>query len=89
MCIYSHIFINISVYIYIVNINIVYINTKTDRQTFLNINSEHTESLKTSISYTHFIKIKRISLKTTEFEYRLQELKERLVNQGYNKKSID
>ena len=89
MYILTYIYKYICIYIYIVNINIVYINTKTDRQTFLNINSEHTESLKTSISYTHFIKIKRISLKTTEFEYRLQELKERLVNQGYNKKSID
>ena len=51
---------------------------KADRQIFLNINFEHPKSLKT-----------RICSKTTHFEYQLQELKERLINQGYNKKSID
>ena len=33
--------------------------------------------------------MKRICSKTTGFEYDLQELKKRLVGQGYNKKSID
>ena len=45
--------------------------------------------MKTSIPYSQALRIKRICLKTTDFEYHLQELKERLVNQGYNKKSID
>ena len=62
---------------------------KTDLQTFLNINSEHPNSLKASIPYSQALRIKRICSKTTTFEYHLQELKERLVNQAYNKKSID
>ena len=57
---------------------------KTDLQTFLNINSEHPNSLKAGIPYSQALRIKRICSKTTTFE-----LKERLVNQGYNKKSID
>ena len=43
----------------------------------------------TSISCDKSLRIKIICLKTTDFKYHLQELKERLVNQGYNKKSID
>ena len=62
---------------------------KTDLQTFLNINSEHPKSLKASIPYSQALRIQRICSKTTAFEYDLQELKERLVNQGYNKKSTD
>ena len=62
---------------------------KTDLQTFLNINSEHPKSLKASIPFSQALRIKRICLKTTDFEHQFQELKERLVNQGYNKKSID
>ena len=34
-------------------------------------------------------RIKRNCSETTDFEYHLQDLKERLVNQSYNKKSID
>ena len=56
-----------------------------DRQTFLHINPEHTKSLNTSILHSQALRIKRICSKTTD----LQELKERLVNQGSNKKSID
>ena len=62
---------------------------QTDRQTFLNINSEHPKSLKTIISYSQALRIKRICSKTTDFEHHLHELKERLVNQGYNKIAID
>ena len=62
---------------------------KKDRQTFLNINAEHPKSLKSRIPYRQALRIKRICSKTTDFDYHLQELKERLVNQGYNKKSID
>ena len=62
---------------------------KTDRQTFLNINSEHPKSFKTNIPYSQALRINRICSKTTDFEYHLQELRERLVNQFYNKKSID
>ena len=45
--------------------------------------------MKISISYSQALRIKRICSKTTDFEYQLQELKERVVNQGYNKISID
>ena len=62
---------------------------QTDRQTFLNINSEHPKSLKTIISYSQALRIKRICSKTTDFEHHLHEVKERLVNQGYNKIAID
>ena len=51
--------------------------------------SEHPKSLKTSIPYRQAWRIKSIYSKTTDFEYHLQELKERHVNQGSNKKSID
>ena len=63
-----------------------YTEKKTDRQTFHSIKSKHPKSLKTSIPYSQSLIIKRICSKTTDFEYHLQELKERLVNQGYNKK---
>ena len=58
-------------------------------QTFLNINSELAKSSKTTISYSQALRIKKICSKTTDFEYHLQERKERLVNQSCNKKSID
>ena len=45
--------------------------------------------MNTSILHSQALRIKRICSKTTDFEYYLQELKERLVNQGSNKKSID
>ena len=45
--------------------------------------------MKVSIPYNQTWRIKRICLKTTDFERHLQELKERLVNQGYNKKSMN
>ena len=62
---------------------------KTGCQTFLDINSEHLKSLKVSIPYSQALRIKIICSKTTDFEHHLQELKERLVNQGYNKKPIN
>ena len=77
--------------VYIKN-NKLYVKThrkKTDRQTFLNINNEHPKFLKTSIPHSQALKIKRICSKTTDFEYHLPELKERLVNQGYNEKYIN
>ena len=55
----------------------------------MNVNYEHPKSLKTSIPYSQTLRTKRICSKTTHFEYPLQELKEKLVNLGYNKKSID
>ena len=45
--------------------------------------------MKASIPFSQVLRIKRICLKTTDFEHIFQELKERLLNQGYNKKSID
>ena len=49
---------------------------KTDRQTFININSEHSKSLKTSIPYSQALTIKRICSKTTDFKHHSQELKD-------------
>ena len=62
---------------------------KKNCQIFLNINSEHHKSLKASIPYSPPLRIKGTSSKRADFEYHLQELKERLVNQGYNKKFIN
>ena len=45
--------------------------------------------MKASIPCRQALRVKRICSKTTDFEHHLQELKERLVNQGYNKKYID
>ena len=60
------------IYIYILYIKIYKKNP--DLQIFLNINSEHPESLKTSILYSEALRIKKICWKTTDFEYDLQEL---------------
>ena len=45
--------------------------------------------MKTSIPYNQALRIKKICSKLTNFEYHSQKLKERLVNRGYNKISID
>ena len=45
--------------------------------------------MRTSIPYSQALRMKRICSKITDFEYLLQELRERLVNQGCNKKSVD
>ena len=66
--------------VYIKNTNTKIYRKKIDRQTFLNISFEHPKSLKTSISYSQALRIKRICSKTIDFEYHLQELKERLIN---------
>ena len=42
----------------------------------------------TNVAVQH-LRIKRIKPKTTDLEHHLQDLKERLVNQAYNEKSID
>ena len=82
-------FLDTEVYIKNNKLYIKIYRKKTGRQTFLNINSEHPKSLKTSISSSQALSITIICSKTRDFEYHLQELKEGLVNQGYNKISID
>ena len=62
---------------------------KADLQKSRNINSQQPKSLKNIITYSDALPIKRICSKTTRFEYYLPELKERLWNKGYNKKSIN
>ena len=62
---------------------------KTDRQTFLNINSEHPKSLKNSISYSQTIQIKKLSSTKKNFDHHSRELKERFLRQGYDRKFID
>ena len=62
---------------------------KTDRQTFLNINSEHPKSLKNSISYSQTIQRKKLSSTKKNFDHHSRELKERFLRQGYDRKFID
>ena len=62
---------------------------KTDRQTFLNINSEHPKSLKNSIPYSQALRIKRICSSKKSFDHHSKELKERFLRQGYDQKLVD
>ena len=82
-------FLDTGVYIKNNKLYIKIYRKQTDRQILLNISSEHPKFLKTSISYSQVLRIKRICSETADFEHHLQELKERLVNLGYNKISID
>ena len=61
---------------------------KTDRQTFLN-NSEHIKSLKSSISCSQALRIKRISSTMKDFDHHSRKLKERFFKQGYHQKRVD
>ena len=62
---------------------------KTDRQTFLNINSEHPKSLKNTISYSQTIQRKKLSSTKKNFDHHSRELKERFLRQGYDRKFIE
>ena len=62
---------------------------KTDRQTFLSINSEHPKSLKNSISYSQALRIKRICSTKKDFDHYSRELRERFLKQGYPQKLVD
>ena len=53
-----------------------------DRQTFLNINSEHPKSLNSSIPYSQALRIKRICSETTNFKYQYNTT---TLKQGYKK----
>ena len=62
---------------------------KTDRQIFLNINSELQKWLKNSIPYSLTLPIKRICSTKKDFDHHPRELKERFLKQGYDQKLID
>ena len=62
---------------------------KTDRQIFLNINSEHSKSLKNRIPYSQALRIKRICSTKKDFYHQLRELRERFLKQGYDQKLVD
>ena len=62
---------------------------KTDRQIFLNINSEHPKSLKNSIPYSQALRIKRICSNKKDFDHHLRELRERFLKQGYDQELVD
>ena len=62
---------------------------KIDRQTFLNMKSEHPKSLKNSIQYSETLRIKRICSTKKDFDHHSRELKERFSNEGYDKKPVD
>ena len=55
---------------------------KTDRQTFLKINSGHPKSLKVSASHSQILRIKRICSTKKDFDHHSRELKDRCLNQG-------
>ena len=62
---------------------------ETDRQTFLNINSEQPKSLKISIPYSQALRIKRICSTKKDFDHHSREPKERFLKQGYDQKLVD
>ena len=62
---------------------------KTDRQTFLYINSERPKSWKNSIPYSQALRIKRIYSTKKDFYHHSRELKERFLKQVYDQKLVD
>ena len=62
---------------------------KPDHQTFLNINSEHTNSLKIIIPYNQTLRIKGICSTKKDFDHHSRELKERSLKRGYDRKLDD
>ena len=66
-----------------------YLEKKIDRQSILNINSEHPKSLKNSISYSQALRIKRICSTKKDFDHHSKELQERFLKQGYDQKLVD
>ena len=61
----------------------------SDRQTFINIDSEHPKSLKNSLPYSRPLRIKRICSTKKDSEYHSRELKERFLKQGYEQKLVN
>ena len=62
---------------------------KTDCQTFLNINSEYTKSLKNGIPYSQALRIKRICSTKKNFDHHSREMTEKFLKQGYDQKLFD
>ena len=62
---------------------------KTDGQTFLNINSEYTKSLKNSIPYSQALRIKRICSNKKDFDHHSRDMTEKFLKQGYDQKLFD
>ena len=62
---------------------------ETDRQLFLEIDSEHPKLLKNSIPYSQALQIKRICSTKKDFDYHSRELKERFLKQSYDQKLTD
>ena len=82
-------YLNAKIYIKNTKLDTKTFRKKTDRQTFLNINSEHPKSLKNSISYSQTIQRKKLSSTKKNFDHHSRELKERFLRQGYDRKFID
>ena len=82
-------YLNAKIYIKNTKLDTKTFRKKTDCQTFLNINSEHTKSLKNSISYSQTIQRKKLSSTKKNFDHHSRELKERFLRQGYDRKFIE
>ena len=82
-------YLNAKIYIKNTKLDTKTFRKKTDRQTFLNINSEHPKSLKNSISYSQTIQRKKLSSTKKNFDHHSRELKERFLRQGYDRKFIE
>ena len=82
-------YLNAKIYIKNTKLDTKTFRKKTDRQTFLNINSEHPKSLKNSISYSQTIQRKKLSSTKKNFDHHSRELKERFLRQGYDRKFIN
>ena len=61
----------------------------TDHQNFLQVDSQHPESLKDSITYSQKLTIKPIGTTPNKFNQYCQRLKQRFVNQGYKLELIN
>ena len=82
-------FLDIKIYIKNSELHTKIFRKKTDRQTFLNINSEHPKLLKNSIRYSQALRIKRICSTKKDFDHHSRKLKERFLEQGYDQKLVD
>ena len=62
---------------------------ETDRQNFLQINSEHSISLKNSIPYSHVLRVKRTCSTIQIFKLHCSELKQKFIEKGHKSDILD
>ena len=61
----------------------------TDRRSYLPANSEHSRSLKESISYSQTLRVKRICSTNSEFKPHVNIIKYQFVKRRYDKTLIE